>query len=233
MATQYTLQITNNSTHYGSLCVYATPVDPDKIQFDLRSLAWFSKAANPNTSVTFSWPLQYSFVWSETGKLVPAVTFIASESQDADPSDANSNRAYFDIQGGAYKFGQPSSAKPAAPGTLAITTSGSIPDSKAAIGVGIGGKPALVVNAAPNYMYTFIPKIKYWVAFGNFIEGEVLDLNAMTSIHEISYPVNEYVKSVILNADNTWSEGVSFKEFNDRIRGSRPGREEWSAARIG
>jgi hypothetical protein len=217
MSTQYTLTIRNNSLRYGSMCVFATPPD-DKVQLGLKSLAWFSKAAHPNTSVQFKWSLDYSFVWSQTGELVTGVTFIASEYIDADPSNDKLNTAYFDMQGGAYLFGDVTKAHKATPGTLAISTSPTVPDSDAAIGIGIGGNPAMVQSATPNYPFTFIPKVRYWVAFGDYTEGQVLDVNAMTEIYELKFPINVYAKTLILDEGNTWSEGNTLQEYNDKIR---------------
>jgi hypothetical protein len=61
VSTQYSLTVTNNSTQYQDLCIYQNPVDlgvPDAM-----SLAWLTAPAWPRTTVTFSWTLDYSFVW--------------------------------------------------------------------------------------------------------------------------------------------------------------------------
>jgi hypothetical protein len=220
MSTQYSLTVQNNSLHHGSICVFATPPD-DKVQLNIKSLAWFSKAAHPNTSVQFKWSLDYSFVWSQTGKLVPGVSFIASEHIAADPSNESMNTAYFDMLDDAYLFGDVSKAHKATAGSLAISTSPTVPDGDAAIGIGIGGNPALVQSATPNFTFTFIPKVRYWVAFGDYIEGEVLDVNAMTAVYELKYPINVYAKTLVLNADNTWSEGNTLKQQNDILRAKK------------
>jgi hypothetical protein len=156
--------------------------------------------------VKFTWDLDFSFAWAESGQLVPGVHFDAGEIIDADPSDDAKNRAYFDRQNGAYLFGDLSKATAPGAGALAISTSKLIPNGLASVGVGINGKAAMAVNAAPNYQFTFIPKIHYWIAFGNFREGIVLDLNSMVrNICEIKFTANVYGLQVTLQENNTWS----------------------------
>jgi hypothetical protein len=202
----YSLLVKNSSPNNGSICVYTTSPDTQKVQQDLRSLAWFTKAANPNVQVKFAWELKFSFAWAESHVLVPGVSFEAGEIIDADPADDKANKAYFDKQNGAYLFGDPSQATSPSEGALAITTSKIIPSNLASVGVGINGKAALAVNATPNYQFTFIPKIKYWLAFGSFREGIVLDINSMVrNICEIAFPTGVYDLQVTLQEDNTWS----------------------------
>lgn len=58
MATKYSLTVNNNSKNYGSICVFQTlPDQPDNI----LSLAWFSKAAHPGTTVEFNWDHRLRF----------------------------------------------------------------------------------------------------------------------------------------------------------------------------
>ncbi|MDR0689086.1 MAG: hypothetical protein LBG08_02300 [Spirochaetaceae bacterium] len=203
--TNYSLTVKNNSPNSGSICVYTTSPDTQKIQQNLRSLAWFTKATNPNSKVRFSWELQYSFAWAETGLLIPGVHFEAGEIANADPADDQKNKVYFDKREDAYLFGDREKATTPSDGALGITTSKIIPHGIASIGVGINGKAALAVDATPNYQFTFIPKIRYWLAFGHFKAGVVLDLNSMVrNVCEIEFPPGIYSLYVELQADNTW-----------------------------
>lgn len=205
---KYSLNINNNSNHVGDICIYTTASD-SHLSDNLTSLAWFNKRAHKGTSVAFSWELDYSFVWSETGKLTPGVSFIASQMIRADPSQHNRynpNVAYFDKMEGAYCFAFDTHGKTTEKGRLGIYTGSSVAEAGASIGIAIGGKAALVVDATPNFSFTFLPNVKYWVAFGNFEEGVVLDLNSMTNVYEIAFPINEFSKTLTLAPDNTWSE---------------------------
>lgn len=224
MATNYSLTVTDHAFMPGTFCVYTTCPDPAVAQLDLRSLAWFTKQANPETTLEFDWSLDYSFVWCETGELDYGVRFRASQDFPADPQKPGLTKVFLDKSNDAYGFTEnaPSDKQPPA-GTLGIYTGANIPHNKVSLGIGLGGSPALVTSASSNLGYTFIPKIKYWIAFGSFVKGEVLDLNTMTVVQEISFPLNVYDIEVVLNEDNTWTVGNEsiLKERNDLIRSYR------------
>ncbi len=84
---EYTISFINNSTDTRSFLCYQK--DPDIGVPNAVSLAWFAKTTRPNTHVDFSWKINYSFIWSETGLLKPGVRFVASERVDADLLNEN------------------------------------------------------------------------------------------------------------------------------------------------
>lgn len=103
MATKYSLTVNNNSKNYGSICVFQTlPDQPDNI----LSLAWFSKAAHPGTTVEFNWTTDYDFLWSEQGELKTGVIFKASQVIEANPADITKNSVAFTKEYGAYRFAE-------------------------------------------------------------------------------------------------------------------------------
>ena len=189
MSTNYSLTLTNNSVNAGSFCVYQT--DPEQSKYsNLYSLVWFSKKCHPGTKIRFNWSLDYCFTWSETGILMPGVTFLASENVPADPSNAVKDIIGFTKDGGAYKFTTPT--RSGILGTLQIQTDSTIPINEASVGIGMSGQPAFAVPAGPNLDYSFIPHPKYWVAFGNFEEGEVIDFNNVTQTAEVIFKPSVY-----------------------------------------
>lgn len=65
-ATQYTLTVTNNSTQFQDICLFQKSVGlgvPAAV-----SLAWLTAPAHPGHTVTFTWTVNYSFVWAPTGR---------------------------------------------------------------------------------------------------------------------------------------------------------------------
>jgi hypothetical protein len=220
MAANYSLTVKDQALYPGVFCVYTTCPDPE-VQRNLTSLAWLTKPANPNTALEFDWSLNYSFVWCDTGELRPGVRFRAWQNLPADPQNPGLAKVFLDKANGAYEFlaNAPPNKQPPQ-GTLGIYTSGNIPNNDVSIGIGLGDYPALVVPASPNMGYTFIPKIKYWIAYGSFIRGEVLDLNSMTVVQEINFPLNVYDLEVTLNEDKTWTVGRNsiLRVQNDLIR---------------
>lgn len=65
--------------------------------------------------------------------------------------------------------------------------------------------------------YAFIPHPQYWVAFSNYTEGEVIDINAVSQTAQIVFPLNVYSLSINFQEDNTWSTPVSLKQKNTRL----------------
>ena len=87
MGVQYIINAINNSTWRGTFCVYQS--DPNVNDPRVMSLAWFSKVVAPGTRTKFIWTIDYSFVWAETGELIPGVIFDASQRFPADLSTTN------------------------------------------------------------------------------------------------------------------------------------------------
>ena len=200
--TTYSLIVENKSILTGSICVYQR--DPQqRINRNLYSLAWFSKMCHPNTTVEFSWSIDYCFNWAETGALRPGVLFSASESLAADPSLVDATKTIaFNYSSGAFRFVQAQEITD--PGMLRIITDNTIPNKKASIGIGMSGQPAFATDAGPNLSYSFIPHPQYYVAFGYYLQGEVIDLNLVSSTVCVEYEDNIFERTVRLKSNNTW-----------------------------
>lgn len=201
MATQYTLRVKNESTLSGFVCVYQTFEEQETLD-NVFSLAWFCKGCNPHTQVRFTWNIDYAFSWSESGVLVPGVTFDASELKPADPNKLDHNAVNLTHGKYGYQFIDP--IKQAPRGTLGIFADATVPVGKAAVGIAMGGSPAIAVQAGPNLSYTFKPHPIYWACFGTYEEGAVIDVNRITGAQQIIFAPNEYSKYLTLQGDNTW-----------------------------
>ncbi|MZP29779.1 protein rhiA [Heliobacterium undosum] len=197
MATKYSVVFKNNSTNFGKVCIYQT--NP-ALGPDVMSLAWFSKAAFPTTTMTFTWEINYSFIWDETGELVPGVVFDASQTWDADLQNLNS--VTFCKENGAYTF--KNLTRGAKSGVLQLTEDYTVPLKQAAVGIGMSGSGTFVKQAQPNMNLFFKPHPNYWITFGNYEQGEVLDLTEITSKAKIEFSPGSYKKAVTLKEDNTW-----------------------------
>ncbi len=194
----YTLIFKNNSTLPGNACVYQK--DPG-FGPNIMSLAWFSKYAFQTTQLTFQWKVDYSFVWSQTGQLIPGVIFAASQYWPADLS--TSNKVTFTNQAGAYTF------KDQVPGptqgSLYIYEDGKLPSNQASVGIGMSGYGTFVQQAQPNLELAFTPHPEYWITFGNYTQGQVLNVQSITQAARVEFPVNVFSMTAILNPDNTWT----------------------------
>lgn len=202
MSTRYSLNVTNNFLLARRIFLYQRYPEQEK-NTDLHSLVWFSKACLPGTTVNFSWDVNYCFAWSKTPVLFPRAIFETVQTTAADPSDNIENIIRFTEMGGTYTF-LPSS-RPGAPGELHILTDGLIAHYSVSAGIGMSGQPALAMSVRPNMDYRFIAQPEYWIAWGSSMEGEVLDINAISPTAQIIFPAGTSSLSINLQTDNTWS----------------------------
>jgi len=165
------------------------------------SLAWFARGAHPETQITFKWTMDYSFVWAETGPLSPGVLFEPGQVKAADLS--TSNQISFGSQNNAFRFfGQMDGRLH---GQLFIDQDNTVPVSVAAIGFGLSGSAAFAQQALPNRRTMFNPRPKFWIAFGEFEPGEVLDISQITGAQEIDFPAGIFKMKAVLNLDHSWT----------------------------
>ncbi|HEU4562256.1 MAG TPA: hypothetical protein VFS20_30785 [Longimicrobium sp.] len=198
--TQYSVVFVNNGSDIANACIYQQ--DPDLANPNVMSLAWLTKAAAPTTRVVMTWQLQYDFVWSETGILAPGVVFNASQALNASPTGLN--QATFSKQGGAYLLTSEQQGGKA--GSLYIQSDSTIPSKQASVGVGMSGFGTFAVQAEPNKTVTFTPHPEYWITFGTYTQGEVMNIQDLTTqAGQIQFPPNIYSMTATLNDDNSWT----------------------------
>lgn len=198
MSQQYSVRFINNSVNEGNVAIFQKV--PDQKALNIFSLAWFSKFVNTNVHETFKWAVDYSFVWSDTGEVKPGVIFEGGQEVSADLS--TSNTVVLDYNGG-YKFSAPSfSGKP---GSIYIDETANVPMKQAAVGIGMSNAGTFVKPAQPNLHLEFTPHPSYWIAFGNYQQGEILDIEEITDAIEIKFEANIYDMVATLQSDNTWA----------------------------
>ena len=187
-------------------------------QAGVMSLAWFAQKCNPGTKCNFNWTIDYFFVWGETGVLVPGINFSASQTVAAGLT--SNNQITFDYNG-AFLFEGQGTFTPS--GSLYINETTNIPMNTASVGFGMSGAGTFVVQAQPNINVIFTPNPKYYMVFGIFNQGDVLDTQQMfrstpggareiqqiSCIVEVDFPANVYTLYVTFNANNTWTVSQS------------------------
>lgn len=219
MGAQYSIIAINNSTEVGSFCVFQS--DPNVNDPRVVSLAWFSKPVVPRTKTQFTWTIDYSFVWSETGELIPGVIFDASQTFPADLS--STNQVTFMNAGGAFTFSNQTSGPDA--GSLYILEDRSIPSSTASVGIGMSGAGTFVVPSQPNTTLIFSPRPKYWITFGNYTPGQVLDITSISQKAQVDFPINVFSMTATFGADHQWTimttaeANAAFVEVNPQASG--------------
>ena len=196
--TQYQVVFVNQSDIAGNACIYQQ--DPNLIMPDMFSLVWLAQAAK-TTVVIFQWSIDYCFVWAHTGQLVPGIVFSASQVFPANLS--TTNEVTFDKINGEYTF--KNRAAGPTQGSLFIKETTNIPLNDAAVGIGMSGRGTFVVQAQPNINLDFTPQPEYWIAFGNYVQGEVIEPSQMSGQAQISFPPNVYSMTATFNPDYTWT----------------------------
>lgn len=196
----YTLIFQNNSINTWTAAVYQQA--PDIGVQNVQSLAWFAQQAAPTTQLVFSWTIDYEFVWSETATLKPGVVFTASQKWATDPSGGNNQVTFSDVP--PFTFTEQTSG-PAA-GSLYIVQDRTIPLNTASVGIAMGGASAYAVQAEPNITTSFTPTPNYWITFGQYIPGEVIDVQEIASTSaQIAFPPNVFSMTAILSEQNQWT----------------------------
>jgi rhizosphere induced protein len=195
---KYSIKFKNQSTNWGNACIYQTAPD---LAPNMMSLAWIAISTHPTTDVVFEWTIDYGFSWSETGTLTPGVVFKASQSWPADLENTNIVKLKYERE--AYTFAE--QGRGPTEGTLYVQQAYNIPLKMASIGISMAGLPVFAEQAQPNYTIMITPKPKYWITFGNYTQGEVLDITEVTNTCEIDLGGTIFNRTVTLNQDNTWT----------------------------
>ena len=197
---EYSLECINDSVATWTFYVYQKmPNQPS----DVFSLAWFASPFRiaPGNSITFSWSIDYSFVWGSTGELQPGVRFNASGVVPAELT--GKNLTTFTVIDGAPQFEPPTTGGER--GSLTINEDVSVPNQGFSTGIGMSGQGTFVQQALQNTTQIYTPIPKYFVAAGTQIQmGQVLT-STVTMDAEVEFPPNVFKLTATLGDDNLWS----------------------------
>ncbi len=205
----YTLLFENKSTNSASIIVYQKDPDPSPGEY---SLVWLDYRSFPGTNTQFQWDLDYGFAWGEPGNLTPGMVFHPSQIVDAQMGQTNA-ATLKQGAGGGLEF---TDLEAGPIDSMMITNDSDVPSRTAAEGITMAGRATWVVPAQPNMRVIFDTRPQYWIAFGDFQSGEVLDSSIMFSASDLGskqiyglpiqvvYPPGVFAMKATLNADNSW-----------------------------
>ena len=197
MALTFTVNFFNDGSKPGSVMLFQRY--PDGYP-NAQSLAWFAKYNYPKTRVSFHWTSELCFVWSDAGQLVPGIIASASQVIAADPVDGNEITLTYDR---AFNFINQGPGRQ--PGILSITEDATIPSGMASAGIGMSGQPTFLMPAQPNTTFQFDTRTQYWIAFGKYASGEVLDVTAIGNAAQIIFPGGISAMDATLGPDGDWT----------------------------
>jgi hypothetical protein len=211
MGNIYSVTVNNRSSHSDYFMVFQN--DPTAWAPNAMALAWFSKYSNPSPTaeLTFEWTVDVGFSWAETGDLQPGIRFAASEKYIP---QGGKNKITLDYNKG-YLFTD--EAQGPDKDRFYLAQSPDIPlKSLASVGVTMSGSTVFAAQARPNQNLTFSPHPRYFIAYGNYQKGEVIDVNSINNALELTYPTGVYSLTTTLNANDTWVKPDSLVEANDK-----------------
>ena len=198
--TVFQINFVNNSINPGTFMVFQQ--DPNLAMPGINSLAWITKFANPNTQGFFSWTINYNFSWMESESVTSGITSGTSQSVPAGEGLLTMNGITLTYDKG-YSFIDPIDQTPT--GSLYIKQDATIPLDRASVGIGMSGAPTFMVPAQPNMEVVFTPHPEYWIAFGEFNQGQTINLQEVTNSSLVTFPPGITKMNATLNADNTWT----------------------------
>lgn len=194
--TQRQITLVNNSASPTALAILQNADENRGV------VAWLAKYAYPGTQIRFTWDDDtLCFVWAATGQVGPGVVVDVSQTVATSPVEGNQIELAYDLAHRTFFFRDQQTGRP---GTLSIRQDNTLPGNAAAVGIGMAGKPTVVMQAQPNLMTTFMVKSGYFLAAGAFAQGEIIDTDAV-SPHAVAFPPNVVALTATLGADGQWT----------------------------
>lgn len=210
MSQTYTLEFINKSSNSSTSILYQKDTKPASGEY---SLAWLAAPAAPQATVEFKWEQEYGFVWGPMEDLKPGNVFRSMENLPADLSTTNA--ITLAEESGSLKFTdqRPGPEKD----SLLILNGSTLPMNSAVEGISMSGNGVFVTQAQPNSEIFFSTNPEYWIAFGHFTQGEVLNSKAMFTgefvrskriyglPQKVEFPNGVFAMTATLNPDNSWT----------------------------
>lgn len=206
MPVQYRVSCQNNTQLTASFCIFQILRYPDSgLAAQPKSLTWFTKKVHPRTGTQFAWTDEVFFIWGEY--VSPELIFTASRLK-TDMIRPRKRSAQFSYQDGAYTLKYSSYENPDH-SKLQIHTDDTVISNQAVVGIGncscmtgcsVG---AIVYDAFKNLNYPIRPEVDYYITFGNYKGGQVIDLNSIsTPVQKIPFSQDKLSFKVIMRRNN-------------------------------
>jgi rhizosphere induced protein len=78
------------------------------------------------------------------------------------------------------------------------------PSGSVSFGEGSPGQPVFATNAQPNSVANFRIDPRYFIAFGTYVQGQIVDVNHMTLPAELSFGTGVFSLTATLDSQNLW-----------------------------
>jgi hypothetical protein len=203
MLNQYSLTVINNSEMSRPTFAVFT-VLPSMATNDSVSLAWLTQLINQHNQYRFTWDITWQFAWAAQG-IAADYQWNGSGTLAANPLSSSQCAALFDYDGDFELLPTDGNAD----GThLSITDSPRVPRPSvkpSSVGLTLDGKAVCAIDAGPNLLHSFTLHPTYYIDAGNYVNGQMVDVDAVTAFQELAYEGGNTALTATLSPDNTWT----------------------------
>jgi hypothetical protein len=183
----------------------ALPVEAD---YPTLPLVWLNQPIDENNPYVFTWDMDWGFAWTAQGTVL-GYQWTASGGLPADPSSETGCLAEFSYNGDFQL--QPGQGTPTGD-TLWIDDDLTVPlpsKQPSSVAVTLYGAPICATEAGPNLGQTFTLHPTYYIAAGDYVQGQMVDGNSVTGFQELAFADGNTALTATLQADNTWTVEAS------------------------
>lgn len=203
----YNLIVKNESGEEGYALIFCK--QPDANSPDIQTYAWQSKFLYSGVNATFTWQLQWAFMWKQINSV--------NESQQLVPTDLKTNnKITLDYDAGHQAFHFSNQEQGDYAGNVYIQETMNVPSDMAQVGLALSGHPAFLINSQPNMNVIITPKPSYFLVFGSHEDTGPVSIDQYTKALEIRFPPNIYSLTATINQDGTISVENSPLMFVDK-----------------
>lgn len=198
--TNYSISCINNSSVAWTFYIYQKmPNQPS----DIFSLAWFASPYKiaPGAQIKFLWTIDYSFMWAQSGTLMPGVLFAANQYKDCNLDGVNMTT--FSMDNNTPNISNP--IKGGQAGSLTINEAGNIPNNAFSTGIAMSGQGTFAQQALANTKQIYTPEPEYYVAAGNQVQMGVVLAQTITNTAKFKFGSSIYSLKATLDDANEWS----------------------------
>ena len=80
----------------------------------------------------------------------------------------------------------------------------------------MSGSTVYAVQARPNQNLAFSPRPRYFIAYGDYQEGDVIDVSTVNNPLELAFPPGVHALTTTLHADGSWTRPIPLARANEQ-----------------
>lgn len=169
-------------------------------------LAWIAQIVPTNWHQVFTWSMDWQFAVSVT-PVATGYRWFPSFTRTADPHSSADCASLLTMPSDGDLELRPVEGTP--DGTsLTVLQAPDLPTpdkQPLSVAVGLSGVPVAATDAGPNLVTTFTTRPTYAITVGDYVSGQVIDMNQLVTKQELPFRSGVSSLAVTLDKDNTWT----------------------------